>query len=89
MTVLQGDDAMYPNLDFRLNPSPEIVNTRVVKVDEDEGGLGFGVLNVGLQGNDRNKGIRAQESKDQGLEILITVREQLQVILIYITNITF
>nr|CAG8594098.1 4935_t:CDS:2 [Entrophospora candida] len=35
-----GDVAMYPNLDFRLNPSPEIVSIRVVKV-EDEGGLGL------------------------------------------------
>ncbi|CAJ0911644.1 8940_t:CDS:2 [Entrophospora sp. SA101] len=78
MTVLQGDDAMYPNLDFRLNPSPEIVSTRVVKAGEEEGGMGLGVLNVGLQGNDRNKDIRIHEAKDQGLETLIAVREQLQ-----------
>ncbi|GES97843.1 RXT2-like protein [Rhizophagus clarus] len=78
MIVLQGDDDMYQELDFRLNPPPETVSTRVFKAEEVEGGKNFGVLNVGLQGNDRSKGKRAQEAKDQGLENLIMVREQLQ-----------
>jgi hypothetical protein len=78
MIVLQGDDADHQDLDFRLNPPPETVSTRVFKAEEVEGGKNFGVLNVGLQGNDRSKGKRAQEAKDQGLETLITVREQLQ-----------
>ncbi|CAJ0633710.1 7808_t:CDS:2 [Entrophospora sp. SA101] len=77
MTVLQGDDTMYPNLDFKLNPPSEIISTRVVKVEE-EGGVDLGVLGVGLQGNDRNRDIRVHEAKDQGLETLIAVREQLQ-----------
>ncbi|CAJ0868393.1 4929_t:CDS:10 [Entrophospora sp. SA101] len=70
MTVLQGDDTMYPNLDFKLNPPSEIISTRVVKVEE-EGGVDLGVLGVGLQGNDRNRDIRVHEAKDQGLETLI------------------
>ncbi|GBC26090.2 RXT2-like protein [Rhizophagus irregularis DAOM 181602=DAOM 197198] len=78
MIVLQGDDDMHQELDFRLNPPPETVSTRVFKAEEVEGGKNFGVLNVGLQGNDRSKGKRAQEAKDQGLENLIMVREQLQ-----------
>ncbi|CAI2179400.1 11137_t:CDS:2 [Funneliformis geosporum] len=78
MIVFQGDDVMHQDLDFRLNPPPETVSTRVVKAEEVEGGKNFGVLNVGLQGNDRSKGKRAQEAKDQGLLTLNTVREQLQ-----------
>ncbi|CAG8490651.1 2198_t:CDS:2 [Acaulospora colombiana] len=78
MDILQGDDVMYQDLDFRLNPPPETVSTRVVKAEEVECGLSFGVLNVGLQGSDRSKGKLAQETKDQGLEILIQVRNQLQ-----------
>ncbi|RHZ44126.1 hypothetical protein Glove_757g14 [Diversispora epigaea] len=79
MDTLQGDDVMYQDLDFRLNPPQETVSTRVIKAEEVEGGLGFGVLNVGLQGSDRSKGKLAQETKDQGLEVLIHVRNQLQV----------
>ncbi|CAG8485404.1 4369_t:CDS:2 [Funneliformis mosseae] len=78
MIVFQGDDVMHQDLDFRLNPPPETVSTRVFKAEEVEGGKNFGVLNVGLQGNDRSKGKRAQEAKDQGLVTLNTVREQLQ-----------
>ncbi|CAG8569470.1 12518_t:CDS:2, partial [Acaulospora morrowiae] len=78
MDILQGDDVMYQDLDFRLNPPPETISTRVVKAEEVECGLSFGVLNVGLQGSDRSKGKLAQETKDQGLEILIQVRNQLQ-----------
>ncbi|CAG8714175.1 3270_t:CDS:1, partial [Racocetra persica] len=82
MYVLQGDDVMLQDLDFRLNPPPETVSTRGVKAEEVEGGLGFGVLNVGLQGSDRSRGKLAQETKDPGLEIMIQVRNELTSLLV-------
>ncbi|CAG8538847.1 16097_t:CDS:2 [Cetraspora pellucida] len=82
MYVLQGDDVMHQDLDFRLNPPPETVSTRGVKAEEVEGGLGFGVLNVGLQGSDRSRGKLAQETKDPGLEIMIQVRNELTSLLV-------
>ncbi|KAG9291875.1 hypothetical protein G9A89_012160 [Geosiphon pyriformis] len=76
-TILQGDDPMYQELDFRINPLPETVTTRVSKTEKSEGGSGFGVLNMGLQGNESIKGKRALEAKDDGLETLKDIREKL------------
>ncbi|CAG8439002.1 5773_t:CDS:2 [Ambispora leptoticha] len=75
--ILQGDDPMYQDLDFRINPLPETVTTRVSKTEKSEGGSGFGVLNMGLQGNESIKGKRALEGKDDGLETLKEIREKL------------
>ncbi|CAG8483748.1 6300_t:CDS:2 [Ambispora gerdemannii] len=75
--ILQGDDPMYQELDFRINPLPETVTTRVSKTEKSEGGSGFGVLNMGLQGNESIKGKRALEGKDDGLETLKEIREKL------------
>ncbi|CAG8807477.1 9316_t:CDS:1, partial [Gigaspora rosea] len=82
MYVLQGDDVMHQDLDFRLNPPPETVSTRGVKAEEVEGGLGFGVLNVGLQGSERSRGRLSQESKDPGLEVMIQARNELTSLLV-------
>ncbi|CAG8704853.1 1171_t:CDS:1 [Dentiscutata erythropus] len=82
MYVLQGDDVMHQDLDFRLNPPPETVSTRGVKAEEVEGGLGFGVLNVGLQGSERSRGKLAQESKDPGLEVMMQARNELTSLLV-------
>jgi hypothetical protein len=78
MAALQGDDVMYQHLNFRTSTHSQKHMTREYIAERSEGGSGFGVSNIGLQLGD-NKGKKATESEDEGLETLRDVREKLLV----------